>query len=69
MTMVARVVLDKFFLTHRCVKHDMTLHSIELFQKIANEIIEKTRNENVDINQKIQKKSNAFKMHNKCLFN
>ncbi len=47
----------------------MTLHSIELFQKIANEIIEKTRNENVDINQKIQKKSNAFKMHNKCLFN
>jgi hypothetical protein len=36
MIVVARAVLDKCFLTHRCVKHDMTLHFIELFQKIAN---------------------------------
>jgi hypothetical protein len=36
MTMVTRVVSDNFVLKHRCVKHDMTLHFIELFQKIAN---------------------------------
>lgn len=27
---------NNFFLTHRCAKHDMTLHFIELFQKSAN---------------------------------
>jgi hypothetical protein len=36
MTVVAKVVLDKKKLAHKCVKHDMTLHFIELFQKIAN---------------------------------